>query len=209
MVIERASLVDAIAESFSLAHAELAGKVLARLGAGDGASEADAGRVIAAVLAELPEANALPVVDRMTLIAADVEAHGQNVRISAVDALSHPALREWVRPTIGEQMAVGLRAGRILTALSPAAPVIGGISAYQVGNDLRTMTADLHFPSVNGGASLHFGAALEAAPRRVVREMCGDLLVGLGMSLDLLGDDALPPSSPEPPAAGPQPETLH
>lgn len=183
MTIDRAALIDAISDPLSLAHGAHAAKILALLSKSDTVSLLDAGRVFCAVLAELPEDQALAALDRMTLQGAAVQLQGQGAYLDAETVLIHPAFRDWVGRTAGDQAAVAINSGATLSGLAAAAPVFGGIAAVQVGTALHSILVDLHFPLSGGVATLEFGNRSEESHHCVRREASGAVLVGIGLAL--------------------------
>ena len=209
MVINRASLVDAISGALSLAHGEFAGRLLSQLEPGDEATMADTGRVIAAVLAELPDCTAFESIEQMVLVGADCLIRGERVRVVGETALAHPSLAGWVHSTVGDQIARHLAYQLDPASVSNVTPVLTGIGALQIGTALACFVVDLEFPAVGVVASLQFGNWMEPAAHRVMREMHGATLAKIGAALR---DDATPPNPPPPTPPGAQAthgETLH
>lgn len=193
MVIDRALLVDAISGPLSLRHGQMAAVLLEALGKGDSLDLTEAGRIVAAVLSEVPACTALAAIDRMTLVGVDLAGMGQHLWLSPEQAHAHPALRGWLGNNIAEQVALAIHAGIAFTGAAVHAPVFGWISAIQSGDELANMLADLSFPATGCGATLHFGKRNAPWHHRVVREMSGDALLGIGIELR---DSAAPPPPP-------------
>ncbi len=192
MVIDRASLVDAIAGPLSLRHGQMASVLLETLGNGDTLDITDAGRIVAAALSEVPAVTALAAIDRMTLVGVDLAGMGQRVWLDPVQARTHPALGGWVGANIAQQTALAIHAGINFANAAVHAPHFGWIAAIQVGDALETMLADLTFPATNCGATLHFGNRNAPGHHRTVREMSGDALLGIGIELR----ESTPPPPP-------------
>lgn len=209
MTIDRAALIDAVTDTFSGAHGELAAKMLALLPASDTIDLSTAGKVVAATLAELPDGAAFKAMDRMAFVGADTVLDGAHYYFDAAEAVKRPDISPFVAWNAGDQMAMAITAS-LMGPKDQVAPDITGISAVQVGDGLHSFMADLRYPTTGGMMTLHFGNRLEPCERRVMREASGGLLARIGTHLHQNGADpfSMPGVQPPPLSAGSQ-EPVH
>lgn len=190
MTIDRAALTDAVSEAFSPLHAQLCAKLLAEAGEGDTVPLLAAGRVLAAVAAELPgePAEVLAAIDALSLVGADLYIGDQHAFLDA-DALAlRPDIAPYIGNCAGDHLAFATVAGYDFPDLSGVRPVLIGFAAVQIGNALQSIFAELHYPATGGVVNVHYGApAVMSAPRRTVREVTGDLLASIGAKLNAAG----------------------
>lgn len=200
MTIDRAALIDALSDAFSGAHGEQAAKLLAQLPPSHTVDLLAAGKVVAAVLAELPEATALAALDRMSFIGADLTLDGVHAYLDAAAVAARPDVAPYVAWTAGDQMAMAVTAAYTVSDLTVSAPEITGMAAVQVGDSLHSFIADLRYTQTGGVATLHFGNRLGPCDRRVMREASGALLSRIGVHLHESGADPFSMPGVQPPA---------
>lgn len=199
MTIDRAALIDALSDAFSAAHGEQAAKLLAQLPPSHTVDLLAAGKVVAAVLAELPENTALAALDRMSFIGADLTLDGVHAYLDAAAVAARPDVAPYVAWTAGDQMAMAVTAAYSAPD-QPQAPEITGMAAVQVGDSLHSFIADLRYAQTGGVATLHFGNRLGPCDRRVMREASGALLSRIGVHLHESGADPFSMPGVQPPA---------
>lgn len=181
--VSRSVFLDAIAGAMTLHHGQHAAVLMESLPKGDALTIIEAGRIVAAVLAEYPAAHAFEAIDQMTLCGANVTLNGEVAWLDPEAVLSHPALKGWATFTLKEQMAAVMQAGGYLAGIAVTTPIFEFVSAIQVGTELRSVVVDLSFPASGGYVSLNFGRRVVAEHHRVVRELSGDALMGIGLEI--------------------------
>lgn len=216
MDVDRKALIDAITATFSLAHGAAATTLLDTFPNDRKLTGPEAGKVLAAILAELPPQspeNALAAIDRMSLVGARLQHNGESIWLGGDCVRSHPALAEWTADTLAEQLAMALEHGAKLVNVAVTAPLYNFVTAVQVGPALECVVVTLEFPQTNSLVWLNFGGQHTPAAVTCYREISGNALLAMGLDIaDAEAAEAAEAAAIAASVAGeesPRPETVH
>lgn len=183
MDIQPKSLIEAMTTGLSPSHAQLAGLVLDDRLNGLAMTEAEAGAVVVAALAEIAPTTALAALEAMRLAGVSVVIDREEAWLEPEVAMANNALSDWLRPTIGEVVGAIMVQGASVARLDVTAPIINAVYAVETAAVLETVAVEMTYPATGGLVVLSYGAPLRRAHCRTIRELSGSRIVGMGVAL--------------------------
>lgn len=183
MDIQPKSLIEAMTTGLSPSHAQLAELVLGVRLNGLAMTEAEAGAVVVAALAEIAPTTALAALEAMRFAGASVVIDNEEAWLEPEVAMANRALADWLRPTIGDVVGAVMTQGASVARLDVTAPIINAVFTVEVAARLETVAVEMTYPATGGLVVLSYGDPLRRAHCRTVRELSGSRIVGMGVAL--------------------------
>lgn len=118
------------------------------------------GYLIAAAMCDAAPQQSFDCLSAMQLASVELRFGDASTRMAPHEAHAHPLLAAWTRDTLPAAMADALRAGRLLTALAPGAPVFDWFHLYHAEGERLFAASQLTFAVDRGQAvaTFNFGA---------------------------------------------------
>jgi hypothetical protein len=119
----------------------------------------------------------------LTLTSAHLRTETGVAILDPIDALNHPLLAAWLRPTFAEVIAVVLRSGATLANAAPGWPLFQYCTLVE--SDGRAVAADVRaeFNGAQGVVHLQFGVSPDMTRLVTHKTLGGDGLFAVGCAL--------------------------
>lgn len=116
------------------------------------------------LLAAMMEPGSAEAADILVLTGVELQLDQAVAALKPHEAHAHPLLAAWSKDTFAQALADAIRAGRLLTALAPGAPVFDQFQVFHAPGGQVFALSQLSFETGQGWATARFRFGADVAP---------------------------------------------